>query len=789
MKSFRNPSKAVRTALIAFILLFVGLLIYRDFIFGNKVLLYTDAGTDSVNIFYPNYILRSEYLRHEGIFSWSFQMGMGQNLFPFIGTLLVTPIVWLAKPLIAKALVYQHLFYILVSGVLFARFLAARGLAFVSCLLGALLLSFSAYMCMGSCWLFHGTELTCFTFLLFAAEQAAGQGRWAYLIFGVFVMALLGAFHLYLSALLLVLYVPARVLDRFSGQLLPTFRNSVLLALVAILGVGVSAIVSIDSFFSLVNSPRGFGPSSLVSQLSSRPLFGLESSLHYMTAVLRPFGNDMLGTANDFRGWQNYLEAPMTYCGLFCLVIFPQVFVGSSVRHRIIYALFLGVVLAVTLFPWFRYLLWAFQGDYYRTLSLFGVFGILTLGMTAFSRYIEGGRLNLWVLGGTIVLLAGALYFPLNKFQGLIDSSLRIAATVFLISYALLLAAGRLLERRKSIAWIIVAVAAVELVYFDRITVAHRPTVTKDELNEHAGYNDETIDAVEDINASDRSFFRITKTWGSGPGQYESLNDAMVFGYYGTSSYSSFNNLNYIKFLLAVGVISESDLATDARWSYGLLGHTLLSTFACEKYVLTNNPAPFEAAEYYEFVKHYGDKYLFRNQLFLPFGLTFDHYITEDVFLRLPQWAKPVALLHAAVLSDKRVGDEHGLSQLTDGEIKYQILETSLPDVVAERRSTALNLHAFRQTRVDGTIQLNQKSMLVLQTPFDPGWRAFQDGRAAPVLKAEVGLLGVALDPGQHRVELRYRPPFLYSGAVVSFVSLLILAVSLWRWPRIRLSP
>src|SRR5205823_8680627 len=170
-----------------------------------------------------------------------------------------------------------------------------------------------------------------------------------------------------------------------SWQPLPILRTSALLAAAALLGVGLGGILGVNSFYGLMTSPRGAGPSSLVGQLSSKPIFGLESSLHYMTVVLRPFGSDLMGTGNDFRGWQNHLEAPMTYCGLLSLVIFPQIFVGSTLRHRILYGLFFGLVLLATLFPWFRYLFWAFQGDYYRTLSLFAVFVIITLGMTAFS--------------------------------------------------------------------------------------------------------------------------------------------------------------------------------------------------------------------------------------------------------------------------------------------------------------------------------------------------------------------------------------------------------------------
>jgi hypothetical protein len=779
--------RVFRIADVTLALVVLWLLVYRHFIFGGGTLLYKDVGVDSINIYYPRYVLVSDYIRDEGIPLWSFRVGMGQTIFPSLSALLITPVVWLAKGAIAKALVYQHLLYVVLAGLLFACFLMTRGLVFASCLLGALLLSFSAYMCMGSCWYFHANEVVCFTFLLFAAEQAATRGRWVYLVPAVMIVGFLGAFHLYLAALFLCFYVPARLIERFSWQPLPILRTSALLAAAALLGVGLGAILSVNSLYGLVNSPRGAGPTSLVGQLSSKPIFGLESSLHYMTAVLRPFGNDLMGTGNDFRGWQNYLEAPMTYCGLLSLVIFPQIFVDSTLRHRILYGLLFGVILVTTLFPWFRYFFWAFQGDYYRTLSLFAVFGIITFGMTAFSRYIEGDRLNLWILGGTIFLLIGILYFPLREFQSLINPSLRVAATVFLVSYTILLLVGQLVKRPQISAWIMVALAATELVYLDRITVANRPTVTKSELNERTGYNDETTDAVRDINASDKSFFRIRKTFGSGPGMRESLNDAMVFGYYGTSSYSSFNNLNYIQFLMAVGAMSESDLATDTRWSYGLQEYPLLSTFACEKYVLTNNPVPFEKEEHYESVKRYGNKHLFRNQLFLPLGLSFGYYITEDMFLQLPQWAKPLALLHAVVLSNKDAADEPGPSPLTMGDIKYQVIDTSLPDIAAKRRSTALNISSFRQTRIDGTIQLNQRSVLVLQTPFDPGWHAFQDGRVVPVIKADFGLLGVVLNAGEHTVELRYRPPFLYAGAAVSFVSLLIFAASLWWWPRIRL--
>ncbi len=550
------------------------------------------------------------------------------------------------------------------------------------------------------------------------------------------------------------------------------------------LGVGLSAIVTIGGFYSLLNSPRGSGTASLVGKLSSSPIFQLERPPHYITAALRLYANDLLGTGSAFHGWKNYLEAPMSYGGLVCLLLLPQIFVGASRRQRIIYILFLLFVLTPTAFPWFRYLFWAFQGNYYRAFSLFALLGMITIAMTALSRYARGQRLNLWVLLVTAVVLVGIPYLPLYGMQTVINRDLRLWVTILLAGYAAALWAGQLLRRQRIAAYVMVAFAVVELIHFDRITVAGRPTITKQQLTERVGYNDETVDAIRDLNATDHSFFRLAKTWLSGLGVYKSINDAMVFGYYGTASYSSFNDLNYIKFLMALDVIKPEDVEGDTRWSMGLLGHPVVSIFAAEKYVLADDPVPFQMAKGYEFVKNYGKSYLFRNRLFLPLGLTFRQYLPEELFLQLRTNVKEDALLCAVVLSEKDARDYEELSPLSLSELRRKMEEDGPTEVVDERRSTGLKMSSFSQTRIEGTVHLEEKSVLVVQTPFDPGWHIYQDGQAVPALKVDIGLLGAPLDKGEHTVELHFRPPFLALSVVVSLFSLTGLIVAGWRWPR-----
>lgn len=308
--------------------------IFRDFLFGDALLLFKDAGSDSINDYYPSFVHLSDYVRNQGFPSWSFYTGMGQDLSYLAGYLILEPVTWLPRTLIAQALIFQHLAKILLAGLLFFAF-QLRGLRPAASLLGSLLLSFSAYMCMGTCWYPLADDVVCFSGLLFATEIALKRGRWFVLVPAVALLGAIDAFHLYLGALFLLLYVPARLFGQYGWQPRTVLRISLLLAGGATLGAGLSAILTLPNLYAIVNSPRGSGASSFAARLSSFPVFGFESRLHYVTAALRPFGNDILGTAEAFRGWQNYLEAPLTYCGLLCLVVIPQVFVGARRRHQL----------------------------------------------------------------------------------------------------------------------------------------------------------------------------------------------------------------------------------------------------------------------------------------------------------------------------------------------------------------------------------------------------------------------------------------------------------------------
>jgi uncharacterized membrane protein YfhO len=120
-------------------------------------------------------------------------------------------------------------------------------------------------------------------------------------------------------------------------------------------------------------------------------------------------------------------------------------------------------------------------------------------------------------------------------------------------------------------------------------------------------------------------------------------------------------------------------------------------------------------------------------------------------------------------------------------DLEQEVRSSSLDEIVALRRKTGLALTSFTPTRIEGNVTTAQKSVLVVQTPFDRGWQAFQNGQPAATLKVDIGLLGIALGAGEHKVSLQYQTPFLALGRAISLGALLIFALSVWRWPRLRL--
>ena len=70
--------------------------------------------------------------------------------------------------------------------------------------------------------------------------------------------------------------------------------------------------------------------------------------------------------------------------------------------------------------------------------------------------------------------------------------------------------------------------------------------------------------------------------------------------------------------------------------------------------------------------------------------------------------------------------------------------------------------------------QAEEGAFFVAAMTFDDGWRARLDGAPVPTFPTAACQLGVELPPGEHRLVLEYRDPFVPVGAAASLAALLI---------------
>jgi len=764
----------------------IAFFVFKDFLLLKNVLLFKDIGSDSITNLYPLLINVVDYIGSEGIPKWSFNQGMGQSI---LGVTTFDPFLivfyLIGRDNLAFGLAYVEVLKIVLGGFFFFLYLRALSLSQYSAIVGGLLYSFTGYMILGGGWYIFSYDALCISLLLYSFEKLFQANLWYLLPIPIALISSYQPFYLYLYAILLFVYTLIRIIDEKGWDLNRLSLFFLKLASLFLLGMGISSVFLASNVLQLAQSPRVGGEASYFHTLMSQPVFGLAVPIQYISELLRTYSSDMLGTGNSFRGWGNYLESPLSYCGLISLLLAPQFFSFIDRRRRILYSLVFGAIAVPLVFPFFRYLFWGFTGDYFRAFSFFIVLGLLYLSLKALSYIDTRGHINMKVLAISLVIAISILYVPFGQKNQILNQGLRATASIFLVLYAILLAMMQS-KRRKAFAQLLLLVAVcAELGYFSRITVNDRDVLSAKELRAKVGYNDFSNEAAAFIHSIDQSFFRVNKDYFSGPAMHSSLNDAEIQGYYGTISYHSFNQKYYIQFLQAVGVIRLGD-EFGTRWAMGLSNRPLLQITGSVKYMFTKRTDNYLSPEGYEYMNTLGDVRVSRSKYALPLGFTYDTFITESDFAKLSQLQKDIALLRAVAVREDQRAQLGGFQSYAFSDTTATYTFVDLEHDTRARREDTLAIDHHSQNHFKGSVHVEKRKLLFFSIPYDKGWSATVDGHEASLDRVNIGFMGLWLEPGAHTIELEFEPPLLVAGAAVSLASLLAYGGLLVWWKKRR---
>lgn len=734
--------------------------IYSDVLFGGSVLLYTDIGSDAVNIFYQQWYqqakLWSEHGTLEG-FSLETVMGMMTLAAPY------DPFTWIiiggGTSTIPQNVAYSEMAKSAV--IVLAGFSALRLMGFtnLTALLGSISLGFSGYVALGATgWYVHSTEVVLITVALWATEYALnGKSFWYMLapLAFAWVTQLAGYLIIYLTAALFV-YVVLRTLTMDSANDRIRRLASALASLAIGLLISYTAIAAMAEL--LTDSGRAEAlkivEGGTLSIKKDRPFTQLVDRIELMNVVQRAYSTNALGVGNDFKGMSNFLEAPLLYMGLPMLLFFPLYGIGLSRRDKIIWGAMLATVLLMLIFPWFRYAFWGFKLDYFREFTmLIGVF-LLLLAMRGFDGMVTGrsDRFRIWLPVAMVVMLL--LPFVFAKPPGAIDASQRTMSVLLLLGIGGS-AIAAITTRRADIILGVVALGCVDLSLNAHTTITERSMLTTADIRNGMLYGDASVQALEWIKGQDSDLYRVVKYAPSGPAIHASLNDAMVQGFNGLIGYASFHNKYYLKFMSELGC-ANLNIPDESKWVSRIITRPFLASFLGAKYFITKGaPLGFQP-EVFPVVHRVQDQFIQRSSLAMPLMIAYDRYITPDQFRQLPSARQEYILFRAVVLES----DDAARLGIAPYDLASDTVANITPaDFVraADERRVFMNVSA-RTTAggIDADIELRAPSVVVTSIPFDPKLGVEIDRKVAPQAVGNFGFIATSCPAGRHKVSVTY---------------------------------
>ena len=765
-------------------LMLTGFFIFKDYLLGKAIYLFKDIGCDGLNVTYPNIVMISDYFKREGMPSWTFTQGMGQNIYPFWLDQFLWILSFIDKNAIPKALIWVNWLELILSGFIFRQYLRTINVTKFASIIGGLCYAYCAYAIAASGWANRfAIELFNTALLLLALENFLQKKSWWLLPIPIALLTIDQPFNLYPFGIFMLGYTCLRHAELYGKPTLKLVNTLFQIALISTLGIMMASFIGFSNVLQMIESPRGSGSDSYSNELLAQSMTTLDGK-QLMTWITRMFSNDLLGTGSEFRGWSNYFEAPMFYVGLLALVAIPQLFNFLNKRQQILYGITLSLCFLPMIFPFFRYAFWAFTGDYYRTFALFFGVVILRFGMQALSFMEEKSTINKGILLASITVPIILLALPYSD-DVQMDKTLRIIVIVFLTINALLLFGVANNSFRNITQIVLLVLTCVELVVMSsrEINPTKRLAIMATDLEEKTGYNDYTNEAVAYLKKTDKSFFRIQKNYTSTPALFSGLNDSRIQNFYGTQSYNSFNQMNYVRFMRSIDVVQKGN-ETTSRWVSGVPGNIMLLGITNVKYLLSNSSdnQGFKSMGL-DSIQTVGNVKILSNRFALPLGITYDSYTTEEDFERAKYSAlfKSKAFIQACVVDNSLEKQLSGLKKITQIDTSLVFKNNNeLPDLFNALKADSLKITKFSETNIQGNITLKTKKILYLSIPFDKGWHASVDGKETDLQRVQWGLTGLVLDKGNHNVDLSFVPPYRKEGTLVSLFSLGIFGVMLF---------
>lgn len=725
------------------------LFVFRQYIFGDKLLAFTDIGSDTSGLYLSQYasIIRKIQTRDFSLWDPTNGFGINMNMLNMTNPALMM-VYFLGAVLgtehVPAMMLWVYLAEIVLSGIVIYLFLSLFSFREDVKLIVALMYFMNGFMTVwGEHYQFGIVPILVPLELIFVERYLKDRRKWLSLAVMTFVLVVNSMYIAYMTLIFSGCYVVVRLLMRkWSG--IRTFLLDLLRAAgTMLLGVGLGGVTLVPSALAImsVSSRMTSDDTPLLTKL----FMSRYPREYYVTLVGR-----LLSTSNRgisiYDGYLNFFEGPcLFFTVVFVFLVVQYVFLlpgmKRSRRWKIMSMLaFLTVLVSIGL-PAVGIVMNGFTAPFSRYFYLIMVCFACISAITL-EEMIGKKRVNL--IG--ILLSLGFL----ARFSYIYDrAGLPNYPRLVLIHAACGLAAAVLLALLRMNHTKVIHVCVVLLVLLVTVDTgadawftfdAHSNTQLRDSRIAltrggsyfTAMYDPDTLAALDAIRAEEgEKAVRTEKLYGATLAM-----DAPVEGYMPVSTYNSTQNGNIIRF---VETYWPELIEKDQNHYMYSIGYTNrdASELTGVRYIL----------------KHTSDPDVPGTHVWKTFG---DVTVLVD-----PQVTSICSFYANGSFEDARDGCTVSFAQRDESAI----ISMSRGENSSEYMAKA---------------NVDQDGLLFTAIPYENGWTCEVDGKELDHMPVNLGFIGVRLTKGEHTITYRYRCPGVFGGLVMSLISLGLCLGFLW---------
>ncbi len=187
----------------------------------------------------------------------------------------------------------------------------------------------------------------------------------------------------------------------------------------------------------------------------------------------------------------------------------------------------------------------------------------------------------------------------------------------------------------------------------------------------------------------------------------------------------------------------------------------------------------------YEYIKTEGNYYIFENENYIPYGFSYDYYMSYDFCDKYEGESRSRLMLKAILLTDEQI-EKYGdymtdiggfADNYTDGDMTLSLTNTALSNDAARLKQSSADSFEIDNNGFSAVVTREQKSLVFFSVPYDEGWSATVNGKPVEIEKINVGFMAVPVDSGVSQIRFEYQNTGLSLGFTVTLVAAIVFVI------------